>query len=197
MSGLDLLLKAIEDESRQICEKTISVARMSADEITGEAVSKGKKRLQKSIDDAKRDAALEEEKAYLSGKALYDKILLEEKNKLINDVIDEAKQRLIEMDGEDFAEMILNIAYANVQNSSGIMHIYKGDMAKLPDNFSDMLNKKISSKGASLKIIPVEKDMGGGFILEYGDIRQNCTFTSLIDDNIDEIRDIVAESLFD
>ena len=66
-----------------------------------------------------------------------------------------------------------------------------GDPAKL-----ERLNAIAQEKGGALTLAPAGRVVGGGFILVYGGIEENCTFPALFEARKEELQDLVHKQLF-
>ena len=72
------------------------------------------------------------------------------------------------------------------------------DKKRMPEGFQNEINRIISSiNGASLTISEDTCEIDGGFILNYGDIEQNCSFDAMFLDKKDLLQDEVYKLLFE
>ena len=70
------------------------------------------------------------------------------------------------------------------------------DEARMPPDFEERANALVRERGGSLKVEGVDEDLGGGFILRYGLVDVSCTLDALFAERADELRDRVAQLLF-
>lgn len=94
----------------------------------------------------------------------------------------------------EYFEMLKELAVKNAISGDGVMRFSKDDTAKLPQNFISNVNSALSGKGSvSLGELC---DIDSGFMLVYGDIDVNCTFSSLVSEKRDELFDELNKLLF-
>ncbi|MEE0784775.1 MAG: hypothetical protein U0M10_02385, partial [Oscillospiraceae bacterium] len=70
------------------------------------------------------------------------------------------------------------------------------DLDRMPENFAARLNAIAQEKGGALTLAPAGRVVGGGFILVYGGIEENCTFPALFEARKEELQDLVHKQLF-
>ena len=90
--------------------------------------------------------------------------------------------------------MLKELAVKNAISGDGVMRFSKDDTAKLPQNFISNVNSALSGKGSVSLGEPC--DIYSGFMLVYGDIDVNCTFSSLVSEKRDELFDELNKLLF-
>jgi vacuolar-type H+-ATPase subunit E/Vma4 len=83
----------------------------------------------------------------------------------------------------------------NALNGKGSLSLSKKDLERLPENFEGKINSQLSD-GKSIEISGNAASFDGGFVVEYPEMRIDCTFESLLNDKIDEVRDELSKILF-
>ncbi len=198
MTGLEKILKAINDEASLAADKIVDEANQKAQEIRAAAKS-----------EAEKKAAQIEEKAEIevrdimnrseSAAALQErKILLETKQQLITDMIIKARKSLAELPASEYIEIILNMVKKHAHNRPGQIRFSAVDKSRLPADFETRLKLVLSDRpSAELTISDSTANLDGGFLLIYGDIEENCSFDALFLAEKDSLQDKVHSLLFE
>lgn len=198
MTGLDKILKAIEDEAQVKADAIISDARKQADDILAASKQEGEQQAnliaQKSSNEVKAIISRAE-----SAAALYErKALLEAKQQIIGETISKARATLSELSDEEYTEIILKLLQRYAHNSTGQILFSEADRKRLPADFESKINSVLSDKpGAALSLSDRTAKINGGFLLVYGDIEENCSFDALFEAAKEDLQDKVSSFLFD
>lgn len=198
MTGLDKILKHIEDDASVAAEAVIAQARNKADEITTAAKAEGEKLsaqiLEKSKSEVLACLSRGESAALLQEK----KMILNAKQQVINETIDKAKDSLIVLPAKDYFEVIIKMIQKYALAEAGEIIFSSYDKKRLPEQFEGTIAKALSHKtNASLKISEQTRTISGGFILIYGDVEENCTFEALFLAAKETLQDKVGALLFE
>lgn len=198
MSSLEKILKHIEDNANNNSMEIIAKANAEADKIIKDAQVQANEiytqKIEQSKSEAKAFISFEESSSALKKK----QIILDTKQQIIKDLINKAKNNLINLPEKEYFDVILKMVKKYCMGKSGQIIFSKNDKNRLPENFDESLNETISGKnGASLEISDESRAIDGGFILNYGDIEQNCSFDALFADKYDLLQDEVYKLLFD
>lgn len=198
MTGLDKILKAIEDEAQVKADAIISDARKQADDILAASKQEGEQQAnliaQKSSNEVKAIISRAE-----SAAALYErKALLEAKQQIIGETISKARATLSELSDEEYTEIILKLLQRYAHNSTGQILFSEADRKRLPADFESKINSVLSDKpGVALSLSDRTAKINGGFLLVYGDIEENCSFDALFEAAKEDLQDKVSSFLFD
>ncbi|NLJ97506.1 MAG: hypothetical protein GX321_10180 [Clostridiales bacterium] len=198
MTGLEKIIKAIESEAKANSDKIIAEAMEESEKILAYAKSEAQA---KSEEIAKKPAS--EVKAILnraqSGARLIKRqTILNAKQKMINEIIDKAKNKLTSLPDTEYFELILQIVKKHAHPNKGTIMFSKADLERLPRGFEESLKETIKDiKDASLTISDkYAAKLDSGFILIYGEIEENCTFDALFNGAKEELQDEVNAFLF-
>ncbi len=195
------------DSLDKITEKILNSGREAAAKIDAES-SAEREKLAKRISDgaasecsdilrtARRKAETDVEKAY-SGAARESAVaVLTVKNEIIDSVVGKAVSELENLEDEQYFSVVLSLAEKYCTDGKAVMKFGKKDLARLPDGFEKTVNDRVRGKGAEVKISNEAAKINSGFILEYGKILWNCSFSSIAEEKSDLIRDKVHGILF-
>ena len=198
MTGLEKILKAIEDEAQAKADEIIGEAKRAADEILAAAKLEGERQsadiAQKTTDEINNIISRAESAAVLMER----KAILEAKQEIIGETISKARASLSRLSDEEYIEVILKLIKKYAHNEPGQIVFSAADRKRLPADFADRVKAVLSEKsGASLSVSEKTADLGGGFLLVYGDIEENCSFDALFEAAREDLQDKVNSFLFD
>ena len=185
MTGLDKILKSIDDEAAALAEKTISEARLQAEEILAQAkvtIEEEKAKILTNMDARLIDIA----KATASQVVIKSQErMLRAKSEAINQTIDKAKSVLCGLPDEDYFKIIETLFEKHMLPKRGEMIFSQNDLKRLPSDFKENISKLATLRGGQIEISEHTRDIDGGFILVYGDIEEivhlrHCLAVSMI-----------------
>ncbi len=198
MTGLEKILKAIEDDAQAGADTVIAQAKREAETILAnakiEAEAKCKVIAEKSEADVKAALSRAESAAALQEK----KTLLDAKQQIISNIIASARKRLDELSNSEYTKVILSMVKKYAHNKQGKILFSAADRARLTDDFPVKVTEALAEKaGAGLDMVQEEPSFEGGFLLVYGDIEENCSFDALFAEERDILQDKVNALLFE
>lgn len=193
MSGIDKIIKQIEDDTALVCSDIIDTAKVKAQaiidkaHIKAEAISKENVgRIASAVTDitarGESSAALEEKK-----------ILLSAKHGIITDMIDAATADLKALPDDEYFALILRMIEKNAQDSRGVIRMNVADLSRLPADFEQKMNDAAKG-GLVLSREPI--DIDAGFVLVYGGIEENCSFDAIFASEHEYLYDRATRLLF-
>ena len=198
MSGLEKILKHIEDNSNNYAKELIEKANIEAEKIIKKAEEEADVKYSQIIDKSKADVQSHISFSEASAVLKKRQIILDSKQQIIKDLINQAKNYIINLPKEEYFEVILKMIKKYCIGKSGQIIFSHNDKARMPENFVELINKAIANtEGASLEISNETRLIDGGFILNYGEIEQNCSFDALFLDKYDLLQDEVYKLLFE
>ena len=110
--------------------------------------------------------------------------------------LDEAKQSLSALDGREYFTLIAEMLKKYAQPGEGEICFNERDLNRLPEGFEETISEIAGAKGGSLTLSRTPCGIGGGFILVYGGIEENCSFDSVFADEKERLQDRIHEMLF-
>ena len=193
MSGIDVIISQIEQDTQAVCDKVVAEAQAKADKILAEArdqaqsvAAAGKDKTAARVADIKKRgesaADLEEKRVMLCTKQ--DIIATMLKNGL-----DDEKNL---PDNEYFA-LIIQMVEKYSQPEDGIICFGRRDKERMPDDLPERVNS--AAKGR-LTLAVEDADIDAGFILKYGGIEQNCSFDAIFASEAETLSDRAGKLLF-
>jgi V/A-type H+-transporting ATPase subunit E len=196
MTGLDKILSRIKAEAESRANEKIEQARQQAEAIIRDMKDRGKAESDRLIQQSSSDAANIITRAESAAALQKRKAILSAKLQMIDEVIQKAKDTILNLQQEEYFNLMLKIASRYSLPQNGKIVFSQKDLSRLPADFEKTLNGTISQKGGFLEVSKETRSIDGGFILIYGDIEENCSIEALFNDRRDTLQDKVHELLF-
>ena len=192
MSSGDKIIVSIKQES----EERIAQITAEADKIYKETVEKAEKQAQEIRHNGEHRIQLQSEKmlaAYKSREELEKRnLLLKTKRTEIKKAVEHIYQHMLNLPQKDYFDLVLKLAAA-MDKKSGTVFFNSKDLKRMPDDMS----KRFKKCGIDAVISDKPNDaIDSGFILVNGDIEENMSFLSIINDKREEIEDLIGRELF-
>ncbi|MBR3766832.1 MAG: V-type ATP synthase subunit E [Clostridia bacterium] len=188
MSGLDNILSRLDKECSLACEEIIADAVSAAEKRKNEAEIKAVFFMNEKTEAAKKEAQLLIQKAHSSAAANERRILLSAKVELIEDILSKTLHKLHNLDTPSYFTVLKKLAEKNALEGKGIMYLSERDLNRMPSDFSSSLKE--------IEISSEPYNISDGFILKYGDIEVNCTFSAMLNSSKEELKAVAGEMLF-
>lgn len=196
MTGLDKIVQDITSESDSAVSALLEKAKAQAEELRGRAEQDAAEQCAAVGRRAEEEAAMIRERAESAAALRVRKAVLGAKQQLIADIIEEAKQSLYALPDDEYFKLILKMVAKYTPAGTGDILFSPKDRKRLPQDYEKRLNEAVKGRGASLKISEQTREIDGGFVLSYGGIEENCSFSALFDTRRDELQDKVNQLLF-
>lgn len=173
------------ENARKEAEEILENARQECLKMEAEASEK-EENLKKTHESRVKSSADQQRK----------RALLQAKQEIIKEVIDEAYRELKSQDSNSYFQIIEKLVKTYALPESGEIYFSKKDLSRMPQNFSEKIEKAAKESGGTLKLMKEARQIEDGFILVYGGIEENCTFRALLDAKKDQLQDQVNRILF-
>lgn len=196
MTGVENIVKSIEDDANKLAGKILDDAKLKAESVFKAANQKATGMSLDMTDKAEKIAKLTVERAKSSALIEKKRAILAEKSKIVSDTIDSAKKYLMNLPDCEYFDFLLKIFKNRVSKDSCILIFSKDDLNRMPDNFKLEISKLEKESNIKIEISKIARDFSGGFIISYGEIEENCTIDALFSDNVDSICDELNKILF-
>ncbi|NLA84587.1 MAG: hypothetical protein GX854_08740 [Clostridiales bacterium] len=195
MSGLDNLLNQIRNTAEEEANARLNQARQQAEELIQNKKDLAEKEIEniklktdrkalEILEKAKSAAALQKRNAVLSAK-----------QQIIESLLKTTLDKLNNLEDEAYFQIIRKMVSRYALSQDGQIIFSEKDKNRFPADFEEKLNQDILSKGGSLKISSEIRSFDGGFVLVYGDIEVNCTFTAMLASKHEILQDKIIRSL--
>jgi V/A-type H+-transporting ATPase subunit E len=195
MSGLDNLLNQIRNTAEEEANARLNQVRQQAEELIQNKKDLAEKEIEniklktdrkalEILEKAKSAAALQKRNAVLSAK-----------QQIIESLLKTTLDKLNNLEDEAYFQIIRKMVSRYALSQDGQIIFSEKDKNRFPADFEEKLNQDILSKGGSLKISSEIRSFDGGFVLVYGDIEVNCTFTAMLASKHEILQDKINRSL--
>lgn len=189
MTGLDKILKHIEENASAAADKIIADAKASADEILANAKFEGEQKKNDILAKSEADVKNILTRAASTAEIEEKKRILFAKQSSIEDILNASRLHLINLPDEDYFKFIKKMIDKFVSKETGEIIFNRKDLERLPKDFGATL-------ASNLKVSSETRNIDGGFILLYGDIEENCSFSALFMAEKENLQDKVRDLLF-
>lgn len=196
MTGLDKMVSQILEEANNSAKAKVNAANVQADGIKAAAEAEADKLVEEIRRKSEADIANYKERVKSSSDLKRRTALLTAKQQMISQVIDKACEKFSAKEEAEYFQTLKDMLEKFVQPQEGILYLSPDDLAALPADFATDVTVIAAKKGGALTISKEGRKIGKGFVLSYGGIEENCSFTSLFDAKRDELQDKVQKILF-
>ncbi|MEA4816842.1 MAG: V-type ATP synthase subunit E [Lachnospiraceae bacterium] len=184
-SGQNIIDKILADAKAQAKEIT-NAAKADYDTTVGMAKQKAEKETSAALKIAQDEAAKAASKEISAAEMQAKKMILEQKQACLEEVISIAKEKLKSLSDDEYKVILFSMLDKAIANKGSEIIFSAKDKANL--------QKEATAKG--FKISDETRNIEGGFIVKKGDIEYNYSFESIISVEKEEIEQIAAEILF-
>lgn len=196
MTGLEKITSEIKADADKSVAAIIDKANAEASGILASAEKEAAEAVAKINHDVSVRLSASKSTAESAAALRKRRLILEEKQKLIGEVIEEAKNLIYALPDDVYFEKILKLAEKNVNPAEGTIIFNAKDLSRLPADFETKLNVVAVAKGGKLTVSKETRPIDGGFVLLYEGIDQNCSITSLFETHIESVQDKIQKLLF-
>lgn len=191
MSGGDKILSRIKAD----CDENINVINADSAKLCSEILAEGQKQADKASAQIAEKASKKAEQMKAASKSRAElevrNALLKRRRKEIDITFDAISNYLLNLDGENYFNIIYKLA-SKLNGKEGTIILNKKDLQRLPSDF----DAKLRESGVKAEISKAPADISGGFILKCGDIEENMSFSAILSEKRDEIEDLINHELF-
>jgi len=186
MNDGKLIIDKIIAEAEAEAKAIIAKGQEEADAVLKAAQTRLEREGEALERDAQAEAAKAKAKVISASQTKASKLILEEKQRILSEVIAEAEKVLNTLPDAQYGEVI-GTMLAGVTKEAGLEIV-------VSDRDRERLAKVIEEKGFNLSA--ERRDIDGGFIAKCGEVEYNYTFESIITVDKEEIQQIAAKVLF-
>lgn len=184
----ETIVNKIISEANQEAESIVDEAKKEIDKKVKEGLDFIKDYKQKKLKEANKQAVQIKENEISNAELQARNMILEQKQKMINDTNKKIKERLYNLDGDEYVNFIMQIL-----KQSKLLDIQGAEII-LPEKQKEKITKALDGK---FKISNEIGDFSGGFILKKDNVEYNYVFDTILDLEKEKFDNIIVKVLFD
>ena len=196
MRGIEKIAAQIIGEAEEKKAAIYEEIQHKIDELNAKTDEEIKAELERINDDTLREEGTLEELAGLAAQQKRRQAALSAKQEVIGEIINEAYERLLNLEDEKYFAVIKKMLEDNVLSEKGEIIFSARDRQRMPKDFEDVIKNVAFEKGGELVMSDEIRSIDGGFVLVYGGIEENCTFKAMLETSREELHDMVNGKLF-
>lgn len=196
MRGIEKIAAQIIGEAEEKKAAIYEEIQHKIDELNAKTDEEIKAELERINDDILREEGTLEELAGLAAQQKRRQAALSAKQEVIGEIINEAYERLLNLEDEKYFAVIKKMLEDNVLSEKGEIIFSARDRQRMPKDFEDVIKNVALEKGGELVMSDEIRSIDGGFVLVYGGIEENCTFKAMLEASREELHDMVNGKLF-
>ena len=194
MTGLEKIINQITEDAQQEAGEILEAAKKQAWEIISAAKKEADTEAAALLEAAQADVKNVQDRAESTAQLNRRNEMLSFKQTLIREAIDEARAQLADAPDAEYFDTLLTLYKRFAQTGKAQLHLNQRDLARLPDDFEGKLKSAVP--GSEVELSPTPAEIDSGFLLTYGGIDVNCSFSAIFEDADSELRDLAGHSLF-
>lgn len=196
MRGIEKIAAQIIGEAEEKKAAIYEEIQHKIDELNAKTDEEIKAELERINDDTLREEGTLDELAGLAAQQKRRQAALSAKQEVIGEIINEAYERLLNLEDEKYFAVIKKMLEDNVLSEKGEIIFSARDRQRMPKDFEDVIKIVALEKGGELVMSDEIRSIDGGFVLVYGGIEENCTFNAMLEASREELHDMVNGKLF-
>lgn len=195
MNGVDKIIEDIRREADDANAKVLKDASAQTSAALEAAKKRGDEEASRIHEAGARRCEDIKARAASASQLKRRQMILKKKQELIAETEDKALEAILSMPADEYFDAVVRMAVKNAQTGEGIISFGKKDLDRLPADFESRLSAGLPA-GKTLKLSKEPAEIGGGFVLGYGGIEENCTFRAVMDAQKEEVQDLICKTLF-
>lgn len=197
MTGLEKIITQIIDDAKANAQKPRLRRKKKRPRSWRRQKHNEKNRWHRSRADTQAQVAAIGAHAQSGAKLKQRQTLLSAKQQLIREIIQSAKDSLLELDDGAYFRLIFQMAAKFALPQQGKLILNEKDLGRAPKDFNAQLEAAVKAiPGAALSLSDSTRPIDGGFVLDYDGIEENCSFDALFYSSQEDLQDKVQELLF-
>ena len=195
MDGLTNIIEKIHKQNDIECRNIVESAEKKAGRIIEEAKKEATLVASEIASETEAKLGVIKAKAVSSSEVEYKRAILSKKSELINIAVKNALEGIKSSESNVYFGYIEKLILKNALEGKGTLCLSAKDFERLPEGFVEKINSQLPG-GKSVELSKEAALFDGGFVIEYPETKIDCTFESLLEDKLDEIRDELSKILF-
>lgn len=190
MTGLDKIIEQIEQEARTASEQELAKTKKEVEKILAEGLRERETYREEFLAQTNSQVELLLSRGEASAALQKRKIMLKEKQDIIQQLMVQAKETLVNLPEEEYFNILIQMLEHYAKEGQCQLLLSERDLNRVPECFIQELKKReIVLAKESCKI-------DGGFVLVYGDVEENCSFEALFSASKEVLQDKIGALIF-
>ena len=192
MSGTQDMIARILADAEAEGARIEEQARNKAGALLQEAGEQAEESKRRAAEEAAKQAEDIVRSARSAAELIRRNILLEKRRGLIADVLDGTVRALAALPDETYLPLLLRLSEAAARTGEGVLRLNARDLSR-PGTAA--LSRDLGG-GRSIRLSEDPAAIDGGFLLEYGELEMNCSFSALLEEKRERLEDLLNRELF-
>jgi len=188
------ILRKIESDAEEEARRIVAERKKEGDAVLDEARKKREGERDRLSGRARQRADEERNRVVTLAKLAARRELLNEKQRLIDRVFDEARAAILAMDRDAYRRFIRAFLEKTVEGAEAEV-IVDSDEKRIDQAFLDAVSRGLKGN-PRLALASDRRSIGGGFILRQGRTETNCALDTILRDARERLETEVASTLF-
>lgn len=190
MTGLEKIIDEIKLEAKKASDEVIAKTQSEVDEILAHASKEREEKYAVQQQEAKQEVELLENRGLAAANLLKKKMLLQAKQQILQEMIEGAKQSILDLPEKDYFELLLHMVERYALSQESTILLSQRDLERVPDTFAKALKEQ------NITISSQTRNIDGGFILVYGEVEENCSLEALFAASKEILQDKISALIF-
>ncbi len=196
MSGLENIIKHIESTATKTATDMLEKAKADAESIIASGKANAEENAAAITRQGEADANGARKRIQSRADQNLKRYLLQAKQWEIDRTIAAALDKIQAMPDAAYFETILKMVDKYAPARDGKIRFSAEDLERMPKGFEARVNEVLAGR-AKLTLSDEAVRINGGFVLDYGDIEENCSLDALAESSKEELQDKISQILFD
>jgi len=197
--ALEDILRKIRAEAEAEAEAVLRGAQGERDRMLEEANGRAKAAAERILSAGRARAEEAKRKELATASVEVRRIVLEAKQKVLDDVFEQALNRLAGLPDAQYRELLAGFAADGAASGKEEIVVSRRDRERLGEDFPDLVSRRLRETRnlpGELRFSPRARPLRGGLILSAGDIELNMSFERTLASLRESLEPQVASLLF-
>ena len=195
MSGLDKIIEHIESSANENAAAILEAGREEAAKTLARIKAEADEKAAVLSKQSAADVTLAHKRIQSEAEMTEKRFILNAKTEAVSNVLLSAREKLENMEDGEYFETILKMVKKYASDKEGVIKFSEADLKRIPAGFEASVNSVL--KSGKLTLSKEAAKIDGGFILDYGDIEENCSFDALFEGLRESLQDKIGQILFE
>ena len=196
MTGLEKIIQQILSDAEEKANISVEHATKKAQEIKEGAEKVAEETKTKYSNQSVTEMSAYEDRMMSAADLKRRTALLKTKQEIIEDILQKAHQQICQIGDTEYIEIIKKMLNKYASAKDGEVYFSEKDLKRFPASFDNEIQSIAKEKGGALSLAKEPKNIDGGFILVYGGMEENCSFSAIFEAEKSSLQDKVQQILF-